>query len=65
MYGRLEPRSVWYYDDRLSREAVMAKFPAEIEVNKKFTIAVNDAEHRAFKIAFYQQWIGGNATGPL
>ena len=24
---------------------------AEVEVNKKFTIAVNDAEHRAFKIA--------------
>jgi hypothetical protein len=24
---------------------------AEVEVNKKFTIAVNDKEHRAFKIA--------------
>ena len=24
---------------------------AEVEVNKKFTIAVNDREHRAFKIA--------------
>jgi len=24
---------------------------AEVEVNRKFTIAVNDAEHRAFKIA--------------